>query len=64
MSAYFSFIMELCFLFCLICVCVWYVYVDLIKLLVGGSGNFWPEFAMGMYLTYLGKTPNSSNFSL
>lgn len=60
MSSYFSFVMELCFLFCLVCVCVWYAYVVLIKLLRAGSGNFWLELAMGMYLMYLGKTPNTS----
>lgn len=45
---------------------MWYMYVERIKLLVGGNGNFWPERAMGMYLMCLGKTPNisSSNFSL
>lgn len=51
MSSYFSFIMEFCFLFCLLCVCVWYVYVVLIKLLGGLQGNFWPQLAMGMYLS-------------
>lgn len=45
--------MEFWFLFCLICDCVWYVYVDLIKLLVGDNGSFWAELAM--YLTYLGR---------
>lgn len=65
MSSYFSFIMELCFSFCSMCVCVWYVYVDLIKLLVGGNRSFWHELTMGMYLIYLGKSPkpNISNFS-
>lgn len=46
----FQFYYGVTFSFYLICVCIWYVYVNVIKLFVGGNGIFWPGFAMGMYL--------------
>lgn len=39
---------------------MWCVCVDLTELLVGGSGNFLPELAIGVYLTYLGRAFNIS----
>lgn len=55
----FQYYYRVMFSFYLICVCVWYVYLDVIKLLVGGNGIF------GLILpwectSYLGKTPNTS----
>lgn len=47
------------FLFCLICVCVC-VCVDLTELWVGGSGNFLPKLAIGVYLMCLGRASNIS----
>lgn len=54
----FQFYYGVMFSFYLIGVCVWYVYVNVIKLFVGGNGIF------GLVLpwectSYLGKTPNT-----